>query len=573
MVMAASVNIPATKEYQGTHIVDEPENMAWEVADFLFGVKSIEKIATGKGTWGDALTVGITAATFFIPPAKLLGLGSKALGKVIVDAEKVAANEALSEVAKKVALRTANEAKSIRDTGLTLAENPTRPMSEARFKKITEPEPETGFIPEKPPIDKYESGNAPFRQLSEADEFGWTTKQESEYYGTGSDKTAKEIAEDRFEAKPKLKQDDMKPALKERLTPEEQAVVDKVNTELPETLTLPEEAGKSAVINRRTGELEFESSMTERTALPSELSISPRVDRAAWLQNKMDKLSRKKNSLPKEDRAKVQAELDKYDTEFKALRKKLTEEERAQSGKLYNELNKLDLKEASKTAPKTTRFNLDQSKKDLEKLREQWSKTPVQDFEKRNQLKQQGKTLADRIKKMEKDSGRNAIQEYMQQFTKTESAKTTQTINNLKSINSFRGENSFLSNMSGSSFKVGQETYPTVEHFFQAMKTTDPAERAKILATKTAGEAKKIGKTVTLRKNWNQIREEVMETGLRAKFQQNPELKKRLIDTGDVNLIEGNTWGDTFWGEVDGKGQNKLGKLLMKIRDELMEGK
>jgi ribA/ribD-fused uncharacterized protein len=107
----------------------------------------------------------------------------------------------------------------------------------------------------------------------------------------------------------------------------------------------------------------------------------------------------------------------------------------------------------------------------------------------------------------------------------------------------------------------------------QAMKTTDPAERAKILATKTAGEAKKIGKTVTLRKNWNQIREEVMETGLRAKFQQNPELKKRLIDTGDVNLIEGNTWGDTFWGEVDGKGQNKLGKLLMKIRDELMEGK
>jgi hypothetical protein len=404
MVMAASVNIPATQEYQGTHIVNEQKNMAWEVADFLFGVKSIEKIATGQGSWGDLLNVGITAATFFIPPAKLLGLGSKALGKVIVDAEKVAANEAVSEVAKKVALRTANEAKSIRDTGLTLAENPTRPMSEARFKKITEPEPETGFIPEKPPIDKYESGNAPFRQLSEADEFGWTTKQESEYYGTGSDKTAKEIAENRFEARPKLKQDDMKPAPKERLTPEEQAVVDKVNTELPETLMLPEEAGKSAVINRKTGELEFESSMTERTALPSELSISPRVDRAAWLQNKMDKLSRKKNSLPKEERVKVQAELDKYDTEFKALRKKLTEEERAQSGKLYNELNKLDLKEASKTAPKTTRFNLDQAKKDLEKLRKQWSETPVQDFEKRNQLKQQGKTLADRIKKMEKDS-------------------------------------------------------------------------------------------------------------------------------------------------------------------------
>jgi ribA/ribD-fused uncharacterized protein len=105
------------------------------------------------------------------------------------------------------------------------------------------------------------------------------------------------------------------------------------------------------------------------------------------------------------------------------------------------------------------------------------------------------------------------------------------------------------------------------------MKTTDKAERAKILAAKTPAEAKRIGKTVTLRKNWSQIREEVMETGLRAKFQQNPELKKKLIDTGNVDLIEGNTWGDTFWGQVDGKGENKLGKLLMKIRKELMEGK
>jgi len=154
MVMAASVNIPATKEYQGTHIVDEPENMAWEVADFLFGVKSMQKIASGNGSWGDALNVGITAATFFIPPAKLLTFGGKALGKVIVDAEKVAANEAVSEIAKKVALRTADEAKSIRDTGLPLAENPIRPMSEARFKKITGPEPKTKFVPEGKPLDK-----------------------------------------------------------------------------------------------------------------------------------------------------------------------------------------------------------------------------------------------------------------------------------------------------------------------------------------------------------------------------------------------------------------------------------
>jgi hypothetical protein len=401
MVMAGSVNAPSG-DYLGTNIVEpQKDSMAYEALDLLFGVRAIENIASGKGTWGDALSLGVTAATFFIPPAKLLKFGPKALSKVIDDAERAAANEVTSEIAKKVALRTADEARSIRDTGLTLAENPTRPMSEARFKKITEPEPETGFIPEKPPLDTYESGNAPFRQLSEADEFGWTTKQESKYYGTGSDKTAKEIAEDRFEARPKLKQDDMKPAPKEKLTPEEQAVVDKVNTELPEKLTLPEEANKATVINRKTGELEFESPMFEKTAVPSNLSISPRIDRSAWLQNKLDKLGRKINSLPKEKRPKVQAEIDKYNTELKALSRKMNEQERAASGKLKEELDKLDRAKSTKTAPKTKKFNVKEGKAELARLREEWSKTPVQDFERRNQLKQQGKTLADRIKKME----------------------------------------------------------------------------------------------------------------------------------------------------------------------------
>lgn len=151
----ANVIAPPLDQYRGTNIVpDDDKSMLWEVANLLFGVESIQKIASGKGSWGDALTVGVTAATFFIPPAKLLTLGSKALSKVIINAEKAAANEVTSTVAKKVALRTAEEAKAIRDTGLPLAQTPTRPMSEARFKKITEPEPETKFVPEKPPLDK-----------------------------------------------------------------------------------------------------------------------------------------------------------------------------------------------------------------------------------------------------------------------------------------------------------------------------------------------------------------------------------------------------------------------------------
>jgi hypothetical protein len=125
-----------------------------EVADMLFATKSLDKISKGQGSWGDLATFGVTAATFFIAPAKLLTLGSKALSKVIINAEKAAANEVTSVVAKKVALRTAEEARSIRDTGLPLAQNPTRPMSEARFKKIMEPEPETKFVPEGKPLDK-----------------------------------------------------------------------------------------------------------------------------------------------------------------------------------------------------------------------------------------------------------------------------------------------------------------------------------------------------------------------------------------------------------------------------------
>jgi len=55
---------------------------------------------------------------------------------------------------------------------------------------------------------------------------------------------------------------------------------------------------------------------------------------------------------------------------------------------------------------------------------------------------------------------------------------------------------------------------------------------------------------------------------VRQKFS-NPQLAKQLLDTKDFELIEGNTWGDTFWGVCSGKGQNNLGKILMQIRNEL----
>ena len=93
---------PPIDEYRGTNIVKkDAESVSWEVADFLFGAKSIKKILDGEGTWGDALNVGVTAATFLIPPAKIAQLGTKALRKVWAETIVVnAAYDGLPVVAK-----------------------------------------------------------------------------------------------------------------------------------------------------------------------------------------------------------------------------------------------------------------------------------------------------------------------------------------------------------------------------------------------------------------------------------------------------------------------------------------
>ena len=86
-------------------------------------------------------------------------------------------------------------------------------------------------------------------------------------------------------------------------------------------------------------------------------------------------------------------------------------------------------------------------------------------------------------------------------------------------------------------------------------------------------EAKKLGHEVELRENWNKMKLQVMYDVLKAKFNQNSELKKRLIATKDAYLEEGNGWGDRYFGRCYGRGQNWLGILLMIIRDEYRNGK
>jgi ribA/ribD-fused uncharacterized protein len=133
-------------------------------------------------------------------------------------------------------------------------------------------------------------------------------------------------------------------------------------------------------------------------------------------------------------------------------------------------------------------------------------------------------------------------------------------------IESFKGYFRFLSNFWLAEVEFEETTYPCVENAYQAAKTLD-LETRKLFLGLTPGQAKAKGRSLEIRPDWESIKIPVMTQLVRSKFQ-HPILKKQLLDTGDFELIEGNTWGDTFWGVCNGKGENNLGKILMKIREE-----
>lgn len=140
----------------------------------------------------------------------------------------------------------------------------------------------------------------------------------------------------------------------------------------------------------------------------------------------------------------------------------------------------------------------------------------------------------------------------------------------------FDGQYAFLSNFYPSPFIHEGIVYPTNEHFFQAMKTLDIDERKKIAAAETPGLAKRMGRNVQLRSDWEKVKVYYMELGLRLKFA-NKALAEKLIATGDEELVEGTKWHDNEWGScscsrcVNILGKNKLGNLLMKVRKELLD--
>lgn len=138
-------------------------------------------------------------------------------------------------------------------------------------------------------------------------------------------------------------------------------------------------------------------------------------------------------------------------------------------------------------------------------------------------------------------------------------------------INAFYDDYFFLSNFYPAGIEIDGEYYRTSEHAYQAFKTEDPMWRTIIQNCATPGQAKRVGKKVPMRDNWEFIKYGVMRKVVLAKFEQHVDLRKKLLYTDNIHLEEGNTWGDTVWGTVDGKGQNLLGIVLMEIREILRQ--
>lgn len=145
----------------------------------------------------------------------------------------------------------------------------------------------------------------------------------------------------------------------------------------------------------------------------------------------------------------------------------------------------------------------------------------------------------------------------------------------------FSGIYFFLSNFYERSVQYNGFVYPTSEHAFAAQKTLDHYQRKIIATAKSPGEAKALGRRCTLRTNWEEIKDGVMLRVVRDKFTRYEDLGQRLLDTGYAELIEWNSWNDTYWGKVVLKGdilgqpkefgKNQLGRILMRVRTELRE--
>lgn len=135
-------------------------------------------------------------------------------------------------------------------------------------------------------------------------------------------------------------------------------------------------------------------------------------------------------------------------------------------------------------------------------------------------------------------------------------------------IDRFDKEYRFLSNFWPCKIQWDGLEFPSVENAYQARKTGDPHMRWRFTQF-SPGAAKRTGSDLILPDNWESIKWWHMRDLVKHKFVDHPALKRQLIETGNATLIEGNQWGDTYWGVCNGIGENHLGKILMMVRETL----
>jgi hypothetical protein len=482
-----------------------------EIADFLFATKSLEKIASGKGSWGDLATFGVSAASFFIAPAKIMQLSGKALTTVIKASSKVVASDTASVAAKRAAAKTLDDALMVKRQGYI-------PTGAEPVERVGKSVP---FVPEGKPLDK--STNVGYSRVDEEyDYFNPTpdfkqeaddliasrggqkkrlTKEElnekdinkAQFYDK-KELTDQELAEKvdllvkwnarrtkqdvneisrsysevkkllEFEKKnpgtldPKDKAylDIMFPKIEKEFrtkvakTKNGERILAKVDEEIPEKL--PAEAGILEEVDEETGRVirkieEVEDTtnippvprgpMTTSTGaskIPEDLRVSPKVDRAAFIQSEINRLenfnkanSRKLRTAAGKERDEILKQskdneelIKKYNEQLRKASKELTDEERAKSVEVANEINKRGIAESKEknilgepkikkavpgkggsTAKLTTEGKISKARAEVERLRKEWKDTPATDVETRKELAKEAKKFADYIERLE----------------------------------------------------------------------------------------------------------------------------------------------------------------------------
>lgn len=144
-------------------------------------------------------------------------------------------------------------------------------------------------------------------------------------------------------------------------------------------------------------------------------------------------------------------------------------------------------------------------------------------------------------------------------------------------IGPFQGQYRYLSNFYMCPLVFQHVSWPSIEHAFQAHKTTNESLRERIRRMDKPREAKRAGRSVPLRHNWERIKYMLMWQLVRQKFLQNRDLAEKLVSTGDEQIVEKNHWHDNEWGDCTCErcttqpGRNCLGRILMTVRHELQD--